>query len=118
MSVEVTGRSCGNPTRDNTGRTVTCQRPARERGGLCTPCWMALTALERSVLEWEETAQLGLPTTDEARTVRDLDALFNAPAYRQSSMTNGGPMTIDRALALARDVALIVFVAAYLIVQF
>ncbi len=48
-----------------------CKRPARHHG-LCTPCWMGLSARERLLVEWE------------AQTTEPIDALqvlWCLPAY-------------------------------------
>lgn len=42
-----------------------CMRPARELGGYCTRCWMALTALERQMMQ-EDAALRTLTECDEA----------------------------------------------------
>lgn len=30
-----------------------CKAPAREAGGFCTRCWLALTPAERDIVRWE-----------------------------------------------------------------
>lgn len=53
-----------------------CGRPARELGGHCTRCWLALTTAERAHLQWLEEVDRGARAAAAAREVRDLDELL------------------------------------------
>lgn len=50
-----------------------CGRPARELGGHCTPCWMALTAAERAHQVW-------LRDVDRQAAVDALQELYELPS--------------------------------------
>ncbi len=41
-----------------------CTRAVREKGDLCTPCWMASTAMERALIEWEDDGGTPEPEYD------------------------------------------------------
>lgn len=49
-----------------------CGRSARELGGHCTRCWMALTAAQRAHLVW-------LQEVDHQAAVNALQALYELP---------------------------------------
>jgi len=68
-----------------------CSKPARELGGLCTPCWMGLTPTERWSLQTDAEVQLDrLARTDpiDSRAVAEccaLEDLWEAPAYGEAA---------------------------------
>ena len=53
-----------------------CGRPARELGGHCTRCWMALPAAERAHAVWLDEVNRGAAAAAAASEVRELAALY------------------------------------------